>query len=182
MRTKCGMRSLTVAGLLAVLGPASVTRAQEGEIPVDRVPEAVMRAAKAKFPGAKVKQASEETEDGKTIYSLEMKHRRHNLDVSFEGDGTVVQAETAVPQKELPKPLLRAVASQYPGASLRHAGAVRKGPGLKKTVDYYELSLLIGGNRPRVVKVDPKGNVLEDPFRRVHRAQPPLPLESRRPA
>src|SRR5258708_9416390 len=74
MRTKRGMRSLTVAGLLAVLGLASGTRAQEEKIPLDRVPEAVMNSAKARFPGAEIKGASEETEDGKPpVFALEMK-------------------------------------------------------------------------------------------------------------
>jgi hypothetical protein len=180
MMTKCGMRSLTVAGFLAVLGLAPVTRAQDEVIAVDRVPKAVMNAAKAKFPGAKIQKASEETEDGTKVYSLEMKHKSHDLDVTFKGDGTVVLAETAVPKKELPKVVLRAVAQQYPGASLRHAGEVRKGPQVKKTADYYQFYLVSADNKPRMLKVDPKGKVLEDPFRRVRRAQP-RPTLSRSP-
>ena len=172
MKTKRGMRSLTVAGFLAVLGLASATPAQEGVIPMDRVPRAVMNAAKAKFPGAGIQQASEETEDETTVYSLEMKHQRHDLDVTFKGDGTVVLAETAVSKKELPKVVLRAVAQQYPGASLRHAGAVRKGPEVKKTADYYQFYLVSADNKPRLAKVDPKGKVLEDPYRRIPRTQP----------
>jgi hypothetical protein len=176
------MRSLTVAGLLAVLGLAPVARAEDGVIPTDRVPRAVLNAAKARFPGAKIQRASEETEDGKPLYSLEMKHQRRDLDVSFKGDGTVVLAATAVPRKELPKVVLRSVARRYPGASLRHAGAVRKGPEPKKTADYYEFYLLTVDNRPRLVTVDPKGEVLDDPFRPVRRARPrPTPSPSEDP-
>jgi hypothetical protein len=171
MRTKRGMRPLTVAGLLAVLGLASGTRAQGEGIPLDRVPKEVMNAAKTKFPGAEIQQASDETEDGKPVYSLEMKHKRHNLDVTFNGDGTVVLVETAVSKKELPKVVLRAVAQKYPGASLRHAGAVRKGPEVKKTADYYQFYLLSADSRPRQLKVDPKGKVLEDPHRRLEQAR-----------
>jgi hypothetical protein len=176
MRTKRGMRTLTAAGFLAVLGLAPVTRAQDRVIPVDRVPKAVMNAAKAKFPGAKIQQASEETEDGTTVYSLEMKHQRHNLDVTFTVDGTVELVETAVPKKELPKVVLRAVAHQYPGASLRRAGSVRKGPEVKKTADYYEFYVLSADNVLRLVKVDPKGNVVEEPYQRLHQARPHHPL------
>src|SRR3954452_14804377 len=125
MRTKLGMRSMTVAGFLAVLGLASGTRAQEGEIPLSRVPKAVMDSAKAKFPGAEIKVASEETEDGKPpVYALEMKHHRHDVDVTFKADGIVVLVETAVPEKELPKAVLRAVRHRYPGASFRGADSV----------------------------------------------------------
>jgi hypothetical protein len=177
------MRSLTVAGFLAVLGLASGTRAEQGVIPLDRVPKAVMNAAKANFPGAEIQKATEQTEDGKPpVYSLEMKHQRHILDVSFKDDGTVVLAETDVPKKELPKVVLRALAREYPGASLRGANSVRKGPELKKTVDYYEFYLFTAEKRARLVKVDPKGKVFEDPFRRVRRTQPrPTPSRSRIP-
>src|SRR3954471_10485398 len=101
MRTKRGMRTMTVAGLLAVLGLASGTRAQGGEIPLDRVPKAVMDSAKARFPGAEIKGASEETEDGKPpVFALEMKHHRHDVGATFKADGTVVLVQTAVPAKE----------------------------------------------------------------------------------
>jgi hypothetical protein len=175
MRTSRGLRSLTVAGLLAVLAP--VGRAEDKVIPVDQLPRAVLSAAKAKFPGAQIQRATEEAEDGKPpVYSLEMKHQRHDLDVTFRGDGTVVLATTAVPKKELPRAVLRAVAQQYPGASLRYAGAVRKGPEVKKAADYYEFYLWTADDKPALVKVDPKGKVLEDPHRRVRRAQPRQPL------
>jgi hypothetical protein len=177
MKTKRGMRSLTVAGLLAVLELTSVTRAQGDVIPVDRVPRAVTDAAKARFPGAKIQQATEEaTQDAKPAYSLVMKHQRHNLDVTFKDDGTVVLVETDLPKKELPRAVLRAVALQYPGASVSGAGSVRKGPEVKKTADYYQFYLLTADRKPRLVKVDPKGKVLEDPYPRLRHAQPRQPL------
>ena len=172
MTTKRGMRPLTAAGLSAVLGLAPVTRAQDETIPLDRLPKAVMKVAKARFPGAEIRQASEEAEDGKPIYSLEMKHLRHIVDVSFKANGTVVLVKTSISQKALPRVLLRAIGRQYPGASVKGAEAVTKGPEPKKAVDYYELYLLTAHNRPRRITVDPKGNVLEDPFRRVRSAQP----------
>jgi hypothetical protein len=162
MRTKRGMRSLTVAGLLAVLGLASGTRAQEGEIPLDRVPKAVMDSAKAEFPGAEIKVASEETEDGKPpVYALEMKHHRHDVDVIFKADGTVVQVETAVPEKELPKVVRRAVEHRYPGASVRGVESVKTGPEVKPKADYYEFYLMTADRKPALVQVDPTGKVLK---------------------
>jgi hypothetical protein len=177
MRTRRGMRSMTVAGLLAALGLASGTRAQDGEIPLDRVPKAVMNAAKARFPGAEIKRASQETEDGKPpVYALELKHHRHDVDATFKADGTVVVVETAVPAKELPKAVRRAVEHRYPGASVRGADSVTTGPEVKKKADYYEFYLMTADQKPALVKVDPNGKVLEEPHRRVHRAQPRHPL------
>jgi hypothetical protein len=177
MKTKRGMRPLTAAGLLAVLGLASVMRARADVIPVDRVPGAVTDAAKARFPGAKIQQATEEaTGDGKPTYSLVMKHQRHTLDVTFKDDGAVVLVETDLSKKEVPRAVLRAVALEYPGASVKGAGSVREGPEVKKTADYYQFHLLTADNKPRFLKVDPKGKVLENPHPRLRHAKPRLPL------
>jgi hypothetical protein len=172
MKTKRGMRSLTVASLLAVLGLAPAMRAQADVIPADQVPRAVMDAAKTRFPGAKIKQATEEIDDGKPVYSLGMKHQRHDLDVTFRDDGTVVSVETALPRKELPRVVLRSVAAQYPSAGVSSAGSVRNGPEVKKTADYYQFYLLTATGKPRLVKVDPKGKVIDDPYPRLRHARP----------
>jgi hypothetical protein len=160
MRTKRETRSMTIAGFLAVLGLATGSRAQEEGIPLDRVPKAVMKSAKAKFPGAEIKGASEETEDGKPpVYELEMKHHRHNVDVTFKVDGTLILVETAIPGKELPKVVLRAVEQRYPGASFGGANSVATGPEVKKA-DYYEFYIMTADEKPARVKVDPHGKVL----------------------
>jgi hypothetical protein len=161
MRTKHGMRFMTVAGFLAVLGLASGARAQEEQIPLRRVPKAVMASARAKFPGAQIKAASEETEDGKPpVFALKMRHQRHTIGATFKVDGTVVQVQTDVLAKELPKVVLEAVERTYPGASLRGVEAVKVGPEVKKEADHYEFYLVKADNKPALVKVAPDGKVL----------------------
>jgi hypothetical protein len=164
MRTKRGMRFMTVAGFLAMLGLASGTRALGEEIPLKRVPKAVLQSVKTKFPGAKIKGASEETEDGKPqVFELAMTHHRLHVDVTFKADGTVVLVETDVPTKELPKVVRRAVEQRYPGCTVRGAESVTRGPDVKKkTVDFYQFYLVTADQKPTaLVKVDPDGNVLE---------------------
>jgi hypothetical protein len=161
MRTIRGIRFMTVAGFLAVLGLASGTHAQEEQIPLRRVPKAVMDSAKAKFPGAKIMAASEETEEGKPpVFALEMRHQYHTVDVTFEVDGTVVLVETDVYAKDLPKVVLRAVDRKYPGAGIRGVVSVKQGSELKKKADHYELYLVKADNKPALLKVAPDGRVL----------------------
>jgi hypothetical protein len=161
MRTKRGMRFMTVAGFLAVLGLASGSRAQGEQIPLNRVPKAVMDSARAKFPGAAIKAASEQTEEGKPpVFALKMMHQRHNVNVTFEADGTVVRVATDVSAKGLPKVVLRAVEHTYPGASLRGVESVKKGPEVTKQADHYEFYLVKADNKPALVKVAPDGKVL----------------------
>jgi hypothetical protein len=160
IRTKRGLRFMKVAGFLAVLGLGSGTHAQEEQIPLHRVPKAVMDSAKAKFPGAKIMAATEETEVGKPpVFALEMRHQYHTVDVTFEGDGTVVLVERDVSAKDLPKVVLRAVERKYPGAGLRGVVSVKKGPEVKKA-DHYEFYLVKVDHKPALVKVAPDGKVL----------------------
>ena len=164
MRAKLGTRFMTVAGCLAVLGLASGSRAEGGEIPLKRVPKPVMHSARSKFPGARINAASEETEDGKPpVFALEMKHNRHDVDVTFKADGTVVLVETDVPAKEVPKVVRRAVEQRYPGSTLRSAESVTTGPDVKKKkADFYQFYLVTADEKPAaLVKVDPNGKVLE---------------------
>jgi hypothetical protein len=159
-RTRRGMRSLTVVGLPAVLGLATGTRAQGEENPPDWVPKAVMASAKAKFPGAEIKVTSEQTDDGKPpVYALEMKDHRHDVYATFKADGTAVLVETAVPAKELPRSLLRAVEHQYPDARVRGADSVTTGPEVKRKADSYECYLMTANWKPARVQVDPHGKL-----------------------
>jgi len=169
MMTKRGMRSLTVAGLLAVLGLGSVARAQEEKIPLHRVPKAVISAAKARFPGSEIKKATKEAEAGEASFVLGMKHHRHDVDVTLKADGTVVLVETDVPAKEVPKAVLRAVEQSYPGATVRGAESVNKGPEVKKKPDYYQFYILTADQRPALVKVDLDGKALEPETRTASR-------------
>ena len=161
MGKRRGMRFMTVAGFLAVLGLASGTRAQEEKIPLHRVPKAVLTSAKARFPGAEIKKASKETADGEPVFVLGMKHQRHDMDMTIKVDGTVVLVETDVTAKEVPKVVLQAIQQSYPGATVRGAESVYKGPEVKKKADYYQFYLLTASETPALLKVDPDGKVLE---------------------
>ena len=118
-----------------------------------------MDSARAKFPGGEIKEASKETEDGKTLYELEMKHDGRNMDVTFKEDGTLVLVETAIPEKEVPEAVMKAVLGKYPGAKLKLAESVKKGPGEEGS------RLLRASPRRRresvEVEVDALGKILE---------------------
>jgi len=160
MTAKNGMGSLAIASLAALMALSSGAKAQEAEIRLDQVPRAVMDSARAKFPGAGIKEASKETEDGKTVYELEMKHDGRNMDVTFKEDGTLVLVETAIAEREVPEAVMKAVRGKYPGAKLKLAESVKKGPKVKKEVDYYELHLS-AGEKSVEVEVDSSGKILE---------------------
>jgi uncharacterized membrane protein YkoI len=161
MMMRKDIRLMLFVGLGAALGTGSRAAAQEVEIALNQVPKAVIDAAKAKFPGGEIKEASKETEDGKTVFELEMKHDRHNMDVTFRDDGTLVLVETALKETEIPEIVMKAVKEKYPDAKLKLAESVKKGPEVKKEVDYYEFHLTLADKKTAEVEVDPHGKILK---------------------
>jgi hypothetical protein len=151
---------LVLVGALSVFTLATSARAQEAEIPLDQVPKAVKDAATAKFPGAEWRGAAKETKEGKTLYEMSITHKAHKMDVSFKPDGTLVVVETEVAEAELPANVLQAVKRKYPGAKINLVESVKKGPELKKEVDYYEFHLTAADKKSIEDEVDSKGKIL----------------------
>jgi uncharacterized membrane protein YkoI len=152
---------MVVSALLGLLGLGSAARAQEVEIKLDQVPKAVMDSARAKFPGAEHRGAARETEDGKTVYEIAMTHEGHRMDVTFQENGTLVLVETEVPEAELPAPVKKAALDKYPGAKIKLAESVKKGPKVKKEVDYYELHLTKADKKSAEIELDSDGKILK---------------------
>jgi hypothetical protein len=161
MMTRCTLQEIVTAGLLAVLGLASSAFGQETAIKLDQVPKAVMDAAKAKFPGAVIQEASKETEGGKTVFELEMKHQGRALDVTFQENGTLDLVEATITEKDIPSAVLNAVKGKYPGAKITLVESVTKGAQVKKDADSYEFHLTTSAQKSIELQVDPKGKILE---------------------
>jgi uncharacterized membrane protein YkoI len=158
------LRAASWAGAVAAMGwlvAATAARADEETIPLDKVPAPVLKAAKAKFPGATLREASKETEDGKTFYEVAMTHEGRKMDVSFEANGTLVLVETEVPEAELPAAVAKAVKDKYPGAKVNLVESIKKGPEVKKEADYYEFHLTTADKKSVEVEVDGRGKILK---------------------
>ena len=152
---------LAPVAFVAFFGLCSGAGAQESEIRLDQVPKAVMDAANAKFPGAQIREAAKETEDNKTLYELEMTHKGRNMDVTFQEGGTLVLVETQLNENEVPAAVLESVKSKYAGAKIKLVESVKKGPKMKKEVDYYEFHLTTAEKKSAEVEVDASGKILK---------------------
>jgi uncharacterized membrane protein YkoI len=160
MMEKQSWGGMVVVGILGLLGLGSGVCAQEVQIKLDQVPKAVMESARAKFPGAVHRGAARETEEGKTVYELALTHEGHRMDVTFQENGTLVLIETEVPEAEVPAPVRKAAQDKYPGAKINLAESVKKGPQVKKGVDYYELHLTTADKKSAEIEVDAQGKIL----------------------
>jgi uncharacterized membrane protein YkoI len=158
------MRTRIVAGVLAFFSLSALAvavRADEEEIPRDKVPAPVLAAARDKFPGAQIREASKETEDGQTVFELSFTHEGHKMDVTFRENGTLVLVETVVSENDVPGVVTRAVTDKYPGAKVDLVESVTKGPEVKREADYFEFHLTTADKESAEVEVDARGKILK---------------------
>jgi uncharacterized membrane protein YkoI len=148
-------------GTLAVLGlglglSVASSRADEEKIPVEKVPKAVIKAFKEKFPEATIKAAIKEEEDGKTVYEIESVQGELTVDAVLKPDGEFVEIEKELKTSDLPKAVTAAVKAKHPKAKLKKAEELIKGG---KSV--YEVVVELADGKTEEVVVDKSGKIVE---------------------
>jgi hypothetical protein len=151
--------AMGMSGLLGVcaLLIASTAGGDEEKVPLDKVPQAVIKAVKVKFPKATIEKATKEVEDGKTIYEIELEEADQDITVSLKDDGTIVEIEKEIAAKDLPAAVISALSAKYPLGSLTKVEEVTKGE--KVT---FEVVVSQPDKKPREVVFDRSGKIVED--------------------
>ena len=156
MKSLLKARSMVALGLLALAGLAA---ADEDIIPLKDVPRAVLDAVKAKFPGVELTGASKETEDGRTTFEIVLKEKGRNVDVALTAAGKILEIETEVSPKDLPRAVASAIATKYPKVTIKKAEEIvefEEGEEEKS----FEVLLDTGAKKTLEVKLSPAGKIL----------------------
>jgi uncharacterized membrane protein YkoI len=148
--------SAILCGLVVAGMPA---RADEKNVPLDKVPKAVMDAVKSKYPDAKVRTAATEKEEGKTVYEISLTYKNHNYDVTFTPEGKIVDVEKEIDAKELPKVVAKALRTKYPKATFKIVEELSKGD---DKVSGYEVLLVTAEKKTFEVELDTKGKIVKE--------------------
>jgi hypothetical protein len=154
------MRKMTVwlAAFVALGFIAAFARADEEKIDVDKLPEKVVAAVKAKYPDAKLEKASKERENDKTLYEVGIKNGEQKIDVTLEEDGTIVEIEKTIDAKDLPQAVTDALETKYPKYSCKKAEEISK----KDKLEYYEVVLETAEKKKFEVVVKPDGKIVKE--------------------
>lgn len=107
--------------LSIILMMAAVTWADEEDIPVDKLPKAVVDAIHAKYQNAKLVGAEKETQADKTFYEVNIKHEDRTIELLLTPEGKIVVVEQPIAIKDLPKAVTEAVEKQYPKGTVKNA-------------------------------------------------------------
>jgi hypothetical protein len=83
-----------------------------------KLPPAIDKVFKEKWPNAVAKNVSKETDAGKTVYEVESIDAGRRRDINFYADGTIVLYEEELKASEVPAVVLEAVTKRYPKAKI----------------------------------------------------------------
>jgi hypothetical protein len=147
--------SIACVGLFTTLTSAF---ADEKKIPIEDLPKAVLRAAQKAFPEAQLVGASKETEDGETIYEVEMKLGGKSIDLEIDDEGEIEAVEKEIEADELPKAVTRTLSKLFPKAKIAKVEEVSD----ENDMVVYELTLAVEGKSPQEILFSPNGKILED--------------------
>jgi uncharacterized membrane protein YkoI len=143
-----------VAGLLAL---ATVARADEQKISPDKLPKAVAEAVKNRFPNGKITSAEKETENGKVVYDIELKQKGRHYEMDIQEDGTIVEIEKQVDEKNLPEAVRKALEDKYPKATIKEIMEVNKVTGKEEKPMNYEITITTADNKSLEVTISLDG-------------------------
>jgi len=100
------------------------------------LPPAVASAFKKAYPNAVINASAKEEENGKTVYEIESVDKGMNRDLLYAADGTVLECEEQIKEADLPAPVIAALKTLYPKATITKAERTIKG-----TLLQYDLTL-----------------------------------------
>jgi uncharacterized membrane protein YkoI len=141
------------AGVVMMVLTAAGARADEEKVPLDKLPKAVTDAVKAKFPSAELVKAEKETEDGKTVYEVNLKSGGHSMDVTVTPEGKILEVEKTIAAKDLPKAVANALEAKYPRATITIAEEISK----DDKIVAYEMVIVTADKKKLEVVFDPQG-------------------------
>jgi uncharacterized membrane protein YkoI len=151
-------------GIMVFLAATAPTLRADDEdnVPLDKVPKAVLDAVKARFPDAELKEASKETENGKTTYELGIVNKKDKIDVELTPEGDLVDIEKEIDVKDLPQAVSKALEEKYPKAEYGEVEEVTTVEKKTEKLAFYEIQLKTTDKKRYEVQVDPDGKILNE--------------------
>jgi hypothetical protein len=147
------------AGLLLTIPASAQNKSKAGP---DGIPRKVMDTLKGRFPNPEIQKWAREREKGKILYDIEFKQGGNRMEADIAEDGTIDNWEKEIPMGDLPEVVRKAIASRYPGSSIKEVMAITAVKGRQESLEGYEISLEAAGRKAVEVTVAPGGKVLED--------------------
>ncbi|MDH3292178.1 MAG: hypothetical protein OEO20_11080 [Gemmatimonadota bacterium] len=164
MTRRCGSMVGGVAVVLGGLFLAAPAHAQvKDTLDLDKIPQQVMDALRARFPRAEIRQWTREEEDDIVLYDIEFTQQGRKLEADIKEDGTIHNWEREIAADDLPASVRTAVEREYPESTLEEVMAITAVTEGTEALEGYEIVLETADGKEIEVTVAPDGTILERP-------------------
>src|SRR6476646_6640023 len=132
--------SIAVVAAAALSG--LIARASEEKIKPRDLPKSVASSLNARFPGLTITSATRETEsDGKVVFDIELKQKDRKFETDIQKDGTILEVEKEIFEKNWSNDLRSTIAAKYPNGKITEVLEVNKVTGGKEVPDHLEITV-----------------------------------------
>jgi len=148
---------ITSITFIAGLFLAGICSAQEKKIKRSDLPAAVEKTVAEVSKGATVKGFSEETENGKTTYEVEMVVNGHSKDVELDPSGSIVEIEEETAMDSLPANVKAGLTAKAADGKILKVETLTNGGKLVA----YEAKVQSAAGKKSEIQVGPDGKPLD---------------------
>ncbi len=141
---------------------ADVAKKATDDLALDKIPQVVMAALKAKFPQAEIRQWTEEKEGDIVLYDIEFTQVGRKFEADIKADGAIHNWEKQIAAENLPEAVTMAVETKYPQATLKEIMEITAVTDGIDALEGYEIVLETTDQAEVEVTVAPDGEILED--------------------
>jgi len=139
-----------------------IEKKAKDDLELDKIPEVVMDALKAKFPKAEIHKWTKEKEDDIVIYDIEFKQEGRKFEADIKEDGLIHNWEKAIAAEDLPDAVKIVVETKYPEAAIKEIMEITSVSDGKDALEGYEIVFETADKKKVEVTVAPDGKILED--------------------
>jgi hypothetical protein len=169
MRKENTMRTLFTlvsAGTIAALSMlVASAKDAEQDITLDKVPKAVLDAARARFKGADLLGAAKETDKTKgnqLVYEISLKYKGQRIDALFTPGGEMFLYEAQITARDLPPAVAKTLDEKYPKAIYKLYEQLYKVENKKEKLECYEVQLETADTKKAMeVQVSQAGKIIK---------------------
>lgn len=128
------------------------------QVPVDKLPQPIVEALKARFPKAEPKIASSPDKEN---YSIDLQEKEMWINVRMTAKGKFQEILKQIDAKMLPPAVLKAVEAKFPKYTIKVAGELSYVKNGEEVFDSYQIDIVTPDQKRFEVDLDSEGKILD---------------------
>ena len=155
------MRNMIGLAVVVMVTASGIARADDN-VPVDKLPKAVVDTLKKRFPKGELTKASKSGEGDKTTYEVSVKEGTLKADVDLTAAGAITGMEKQIAEADLPKVIAAAVKAKQPKGTVKTCEEVIAVKDGKEVLEYYEVVVETPDKKTVELEIEKDGKVRKE--------------------